>query len=69
MGPRSNLDERASGIIQFPPQPGLRLSHQPALPLRLWGHLVYCYRHHNTPKRYFHVIMYNKTIANYLIKM
>ena len=66
MGSFTNLDERASGIIKFPPQPVPRPSHQPALTLRLWGHLVYYYRHHNShswhqnmPKRYFHVIMYN----------
>ena len=70
------FDERASGIIQFPPKPGPRPSHQPALPLRLWGHLVYYYRnnnsrywHHNMPKRYLHVTMYNQTITNYFIKM
>ena len=43
MGTRTNLDERASGIIQFLPEPGLRPSHQPALTFRLWCHLVYYY--------------------------
>ena len=76
MGPCTNLDKHASGIIQFPPQPGPRPSHQPDLILRLWGHLVYYYRHHNShswhhnmPKGYFHVIMYNQTRTNYFIKM
>ena len=52
------------------------MSHQPDIPLRLWGHLVYYYRHHNShywhhnmPKIYFYVIMYNKTRTNYFIKM
>ena len=76
MGPRTSLDERASGIIQFPPHPGTRSSHQPALTLRLWGHLFYYYRHHNShswhqnmPTGYFHAIMYNQTRTNYFIKM
>ena len=76
MGPRTNLGERASGIIQFPPHPGPHSSHQPALTLRLWGHLVYYYRHNNShswdqniPKRYLHVIIYNQTRTNYFIKM
>ena len=76
MVPPTNLDERASGIIQYPPQPGPRPSHQPALTLRLWCHLVYYdinhnshSWHHNMPKRYFHVIMYNQTRTNYFIKM
>ena len=76
MVPRTNLGERASGIIQFPPQPGPRPSHQPTLTLRLLAHLVYYYRyhnshswHHNMPKRYFHVIMYNQNRTNYFIKM
>ena len=35
IGPRINLEERASGIIQFSPHQGPRLSHKPALTLRL----------------------------------
>ena len=76
MVPHTNLDKRASGIIQFHPQPGPYPSHHPVLPLQLWGHLVYYYRHHNshswhqnTTKRNFHVIMYNKTRTKYFIKM
>ena len=53
------FDERASGIIQFPPKPGPRLSHQLAPPLRIWSHLIYYYRHNdiyywhqNLPKIY-----------------
>ena len=76
MVPYTNLDERASKIVQYPPHLGLRPSHQPALKLRLWFHLVYYYRHHNShswhhnmPKRYFHVIMYNQTRKNYFIKI
>ena len=76
MGPRTNLDERASGIIQFPPHPGPRSSHQPALTLRLWGHLFYYYSHHNNhslhqniPTGYLHDIMYTQTRTNYFIKM
>ena len=75
-GSHINLEERASGIIQFPPHLGHRLSHKPALTLRLWDHLVYYYRHHNShywhhnmPKRYSHVIMYNQTRTNVFIKM
>ena len=76
MSPHTNLEKRASGIIQFPLQPGPRLSLQPPLTLRLWGHLVYYYRHNNIhswhqnmPKSYFHVIVYNQTRTNYFIKM
>ena len=76
MGTRTNLDEHASGIIQFPSHPGPRLSHQPALTLRLWGHLFYYYKHHNNhswhqnmPTGYFRAIMYNQTRTNYFIKM
>ena len=73
---RTNLEERASGIIQFPHQPGPHTSHKPALTLRLWDHLVYYYIHHNShycyhnmPKGYSHVIVYNQTITNVFIKM
>ena len=63
-------------LYQYTPHPGPLSSHQTALTLRLWGHLFYYYRHHNSHywhqnmhKRYLHVIMYNKTGTKYFIKM
>ena len=53
-----------------------RLPCQPGIPLRVCNHLVYYYWHdhihywhHNSPKIYFHVNMYNKNRIKYFIKM